>query len=119
MTLLAFARGPAYSGCPDHDRWNLLAARRHLPVAAAVSVRAAESVRDRTYRRRLYNVLTRFVPRRTFWPRIAVSRDAERGVSYRIVDHLLGGAPHIQVIHQVTGLTWPNLPKGLIVTSAA
>jgi nitrate reductase gamma subunit len=28
---------------------------------------------------------------------------------------LLGGAPHIQVIHQLTGLSWPNLPKGFIV----
>ena len=28
---------------------------------------------------------------------------------------LFGGAPHILLIHQLTGLTWPNLPKGLIV----
>jgi nitrate reductase gamma subunit len=28
---------------------------------------------------------------------------------------ILGGAPHIVVIHQITGLAWPNLPKGVVV----
>jgi hypothetical protein len=44
----------------------------------------------------------------------------ERGVPYRaIAIILLGGAPHILVIHQITGLSWPNLPKGWSSSSAA
>lgn len=60
-------------------------------------------------------IFTRSIPRRTFWPRIGV------GVVLSTVFHvgflaiILGGAPHILVIHQITGLSWPNLPKGLVV----
>jgi hypothetical protein len=60
-------------------------------------------------------IFTRSIPRRTFWPRIGV------GVVLSTIFHvgflaiILGGAPHILVIHQITGLSWPNLPKGLVV----
>ena len=63
-------------------------------------------------------ILSRLIPRRTFWPRIAV------GVMLSAVFHLglalvfFGGAPHILLIHQAIGLTWPNLPKGVIVIAS-
>ncbi|MEJ1975480.1 MAG: hypothetical protein WDN49_04755 [Acetobacteraceae bacterium] len=31
---------------------------------------------------------------------------------------LLAGAPHILLIHQLTGITWPSLPKGWIVLAS-
>jgi nitrate reductase gamma subunit len=63
-------------------------------------------------------IVSRFVPRRAFWPRVAV------GVVLSTVFHLglaivvLGGAPHILLIHQITGMTWPGLPKGVIVIAS-
>jgi nitrate reductase gamma subunit len=60
-------------------------------------------------------IATRFIPRRTFWPRIAVSVVLSTAFHAGLAIILLGGAPHILLIHQFTGLTWPNLPKGVIV----
>jgi len=51
-------------------------------------------------------IFSRSIPRRTFWRRIGVSV---------ALSTVFGGAPHILVIHQLTGLSWPNLPKGLVV----
>jgi nitrate reductase gamma subunit len=59
------------------------------------------------------------VPRKNFWPRVAT------GVSLGWVMHLglfiilFGGAPHIAVLQQISGLSWPNLPKGVIVIASA
>jgi nitrate reductase gamma subunit len=60
-------------------------------------------------------VFTRSVPRRTFWPRIGVSMALSTVFHVGFIAILVGGAPHILVIHQISGLTWPNLPKGIVV----
>jgi nitrate reductase gamma subunit len=60
-------------------------------------------------------VFTRSVPRRTFWPRIRVSVALSTVFHVGFLAILVGGAPHILVIHAITGLIWPNLPKGVVV----
>jgi nitrate reductase gamma subunit len=60
-------------------------------------------------------IFTRSIPRRTFWPRIGVSVALSTVFHVGFLAIVLGGAPHILVIHQITGLSWPNLPKGLVV----
>jgi nitrate reductase gamma subunit len=60
-------------------------------------------------------IFTRSIPRRTFWPRIAVSVLLSTVFHVGFLVIIFGGAPHILVIHQLTGLSWPNLPKGVIV----
>jgi nitrate reductase gamma subunit len=60
-------------------------------------------------------IFTRSIPRRTFWPRIGVSVVLSTIFHVGFLAIILGGAPHILVIHQITGLSWPNLPKGLVV----
>jgi nitrate reductase gamma subunit len=59
-------------------------------------------------------ILSRFVPRRTFWPRIAVSVVLSATFHIGLAIIVFGGAPHILLIHQLTGLTWPSLPRGVI-----
>jgi nitrate reductase gamma subunit len=60
-------------------------------------------------------IVSRSIPRRTFWPRIAVSVVLSTIFHVGFLAIVFGGAPHILVIHQITGLSWPNLPKGLVV----
>jgi nitrate reductase gamma subunit len=60
-------------------------------------------------------IFTRSISRRTFWPRIAVSVLLSTVFHVGFLVIIFGGAPHILVIHQLTGLSWPNLPKGVIV----
>ncbi len=60
-------------------------------------------------------IFTRSIPRRTFRARIGASMVLSTVFHVGLAAIILGGAPHILVIHQITGLTWPNLPKGLIV----
>ena len=60
-------------------------------------------------------IFTRSLPRSTFWPRIRVSVALSTVFHVGFLAIILGGAPHILVIHQITGLSWPNLPKGLVV----
>jgi nitrate reductase gamma subunit len=60
-------------------------------------------------------ILTRFVPRRAFWPRIAASVVLSAVFHLGLAIIIFGGAPHILLIHQFTGLSWPSLPKGVIV----
>jgi nitrate reductase gamma subunit len=60
-------------------------------------------------------IFTRSIPRRTFWPRIGVSVGLSTVFHVGFLAIILGGAPHIVVIHQITGLAWPNLPKGVVV----
>jgi nitrate reductase gamma subunit len=116
MTLLMFARGSALQAAIlimiAGMCWRLagifllrgrprFAASRHS-VAAQIEGGVA-------------TIFTRFVPRRTFWPRIAVSVVLSAVFHIGLVIVLLGGAPHILLVHQMTGLSWPNLPKGLVV----
>jgi nitrate reductase gamma subunit len=120
MTLLAFARGPALQAATlimiAGMFWRLagiLMLRRKTAHAAARTsflLRIAGGAKT---------IITRTVPRKNFWPRVAT------GVSLGWVLHiglfviLFAGAPHILVIHQITGLSWPNLPKGVIVIASA
>ena len=120
MTLLAFARGPAMQAATlimiAGMFWRLagiLLLRRKTAHAAARTpflLRLAGGAKT---------IVTRTVPRKNFWPRVA------SGVSLGWVLHiglfviLFAGAPHILVIHQITGLSWPNLPKGVIVIASA
>ena len=60
-------------------------------------------------------IFTRSIPRRTFWPRIGVSVALSTVFHVGFLAIIFGGAPHILIIHQLTGLSWPNLPKGLVV----
>jgi nitrate reductase gamma subunit len=116
MTLLAFARGPALQ-----IAWLILIAgtvwrivgilllRQRLHLAASRVGWAGQGLSG------LSLVFTRFIPRRTFWPRIAVSAGLSTTFHLGLLLIVLGGAPHILLIHQYTGLTWPNLPKGIVV----
>ena len=115
MTLLDFARGPGLQGAwlimVAGTAWRvsgilLLRQRSHL---AAPRIGFAGRVRVG-----LATVFTRFVPRRTFWPRIAVSVGLSSTFHLGLAVIVLGGAPHILLIHQFFWLTWPNLPKGLV-----
>jgi nitrate reductase gamma subunit len=116
MTLLMFARGPALQVAVliliAGTCWRLagIFLLRQRPGLAesrgSVPARIGGG---------LSMIMTRFVPRRTFWPRIAVSVVLSAVFHIGLVIILFGGAPHIQVFHQMTGLTWSNLPKGLIV----
>ncbi len=58
-------------------------------------------------------IVSRSIPRRTFWPRIGTSMALSTIFHVGFLVIILAGAAHILVIHQMTGLTWPNLPKGL------
>ncbi len=116
MTLLEFARGPAWQASVliliAGVAWRLVgifllrsrpqfAAPRHgLPARIGGGATT---------------ILTRFVPRRTFWPRIAVSVVLSATFHIGLGVVIFGGAPHILLIHQLTGLSWPSLPKGVIV----
>jgi len=116
MTLLEFARGPAWQACVliliAGITWRLVAIvllRRRLQFAAprhGLPARIGGGAKT---------ILTRFVPRRTFWPRIAVSVALSATFHIGLAIIVFGGAPHILLIHQFTGLDWPSLPKGVIV----
>ena len=116
MTLLEFARGPAWQASIliliAGLAWRLVgifllrtrpdfAAPRHGALA-----RIGGGART---------IVTRFVPRRAFWPRIAVSVMLSAVFHFGLAIVIFGGGPHIQVIHQWTGLSWPGFPKGVIV----
>ena len=120
MTFLAFARGPALqvatlimiAGIFWRLAGVLLLRRRVAHAAARVPFLRRLTGGAKT-------IVTRTIPRKNFWPRVAT------GVSLGWVMHLglfvilFAGAPHILVLHQITGLSWPNLPKGVIVMASA
>jgi hypothetical protein len=116
MTLLEFARGPAWQASVliliAGVAWRvfaLLLLRRRRQFAAprhGLAARIGGGARM---------VVTRFIPRRAFWPRIAVGVMLNTSFHIGLAIIIFGGAPHIQLIHQWTGLTWPSLPKGVIV----
>ena len=123
MTLLDFARGPGLQGAwlimVAGTAWRvsgilLLRQRSHL---AAPRIGFAGRVRVG-----LATVFTRFVPRRTFWPRIAVSVGLSSTFHLGLTVIVLGGAPHIQVIvADAAGNVYEEpldalLPHGFILT---
>jgi nitrate reductase gamma subunit len=119
MTLLEFARGPALQASVlimiAGIVWRLvgvLLLRRRPQHAAPRHSLAARVGGGATM------VVSRFIPRRTFWPAIALSVLLSSVFHLSLAVVLLGGAPHILVIHQVTGLLWPGLPKGMIVVAS-
>ncbi len=120
MTLLDFARGPAMQAATliliAGMFWRLtgiLLLRRRAAHAAARNPFATRLLGGAV------TLITRTFPRRTFWPRVG------QGVALAYIFHiglfiiLLGGAPHILIIHEIFGLAWPNLPKGVVVIVSA
>ena len=120
MTLLAFARGPALQAATlimiAGIFWRLTGTvllRRKTAHAAARTpffLRLAGGVKT---------IITRTVPRKNFWPRVATGASLGWVMHIGLLVILVAGAPHILVIHQITGLSWPNLPKGVIVIASA
>lgn len=116
MTLLDFARGPGLQAA-----WLIMLVGTAWRIVGILLLRQrAHLATPRTgfggqLRGGLAMIFTRFVPRRTFWPRIRVSVVLSTVFHLELVIIVLGGGPHIQVIHQFTGLSWPGLPKGVIV----
>jgi nitrate reductase gamma subunit len=115
MTLLEFARGPAFQASVliliAGVAWRLVAIillRRRPQFAEPRHGLPARIGGGAT------TILSRFVPRRTFWPRIAVSVVLSATFHIGLAIIVFGGAPHILLIHQLTGLTWPSLPRGVI-----
>jgi nitrate reductase gamma subunit len=115
MTLLDFARGPALQASVlimiTGIVWRvtavlLLRRRPHLATPRhSFTGQVAGGVKM---------IFTRFIPRKTFWPRIAVSVVLSAVFHLGFVIIILCAAPHILVIQQLTGLSWPNLPKGVV-----
>jgi nitrate reductase gamma subunit len=116
MTLLEFARGPAWQASVliliAGMAWRVVALLllRRRPQLAAPRHGLLERVGGG-----VGTILTRFAPRRAFWPRIAVSVVLSATFHIGLAIILFGGAPHIRLIRQCTGLSWPGLPKGVIV----
>ena len=119
MTLLAFARGPAMQAATlimiAGMFWRLAGIfllRRRVAHAAARNPFAVRLLGGAV------TVFTRTMPRRTFWPRVGA------GVALSYVFHiglfivLFGGAPHILIIHEIFGVSWPDLPKGAVVVAS-
>ncbi len=120
MTLLAFARGP---GMQVATLIMIAGMFWRLSGILLLRRRTAHAAARQPFLLRLQGgaktIITRTIPRKTFWPRVAT------GVSLGWVLHiglfiiLFAGAPHIAVLRQITGLSWPNLPKGVIVIASA
>jgi hypothetical protein len=116
MTLLEFARGPAFQASVliliGGMTWRLAAILllRRRPQFAAPRHGLPARIGGGAA-----TILTRFVPRRAFWPRIAASVALSAVFHLGLAVIIFGGAPHILLIHQFTGLSWPSLPKGVIV----
>jgi hypothetical protein len=120
MTLLEFSRGPALQAATL-----VMVAGIFWRIMGIVMLRrrTAHAAARHSYLARIYGgartIVTRTVPRKNFWTRVAT------GVSLGWIFHvglfiiLFAGAPHILVLHQITGLSWPNLPKGVIVIASA
>ncbi len=119
MTLLSFARGPGMQVATliliAGMFWRLagiLLLRRRVAHAAARNPFGVRLLGGAV------TIVTRTFPRRTFWPRVGA------GVVLSYVFHiglfiiLFGGAPHILVIHEIFGIAWPGLPKGVIVLAS-
>jgi len=116
MTLLDFARGPAFQASVliliAGSAWRVVAMvlLRRKPQFAAPRHGLPARVGGGAA-----TILSRFAPRRAFWPRIAVSVVLSATFHIGLAIIIFGGAPHILLIRQLTGLTWPSLPKGVIV----
>jgi hypothetical protein len=119
MTLLSFARGPGMQVASlifvAGMFWRLsgiFLLRRRVAHAAARNPFAVRVLGG------AITIFTRTFPRRTFWPRVGA------GVALAYVFHiglfiiLFGGAPHILIIHEIFGLAWPGLPRGMIVVAS-
>jgi len=119
MTVLDFARGPGLQAATlvmiAGICWRLtgILLLRRRPQHAAPRVALGGRLAGGAVL-----IATRFVPRRTFWPRIAVSVVLSAVFHCGLAIILFGGAPHILVLHQFIGVTWPNLPKGVIVIAS-
>ncbi len=120
MTLLAFARGPALQAATlimiAGMFWRLagiVMLRRKVVHAAARTPFLSRLVGGAK------TIVTRTVPRKNFWSRVATAVSLGWVMHVGLFIILFAGAPHILVIHQIFGLSWPNLPKGVIVIASA
>jgi nitrate reductase gamma subunit len=119
VTLLEFARGPAFrasvaimtAGIVWRLVGILLLRRRAQHAMPRVSVARRIAGGGST-------MISRFIPRRTFWPRIAASVLLSTLFHVGLAIVLLGGAAHILLIEQVTGLRWANLPQGMVMIAS-
>jgi nitrate reductase gamma subunit len=119
MTLLSFARGP---GMQVASLIFVVGMFWRLSGIFLLRRRVAHAAARNPFPIRLLGgavtIFTRTIPRRTFWPRVGA------GVALSYVFHvglfiiLLGGAPHILIIHDIFGLSWPGLPRGVIVIAS-
>lgn len=119
MTLLEFARGPAFQASVSIMTagivWRLvgiLLLRRRAQHATPRTSLAGRIAGGASM------MISRFIPRRTFWPRIAASVLLSTIFHLGLAIILLGGAAHILLIKQATGLGWPNLPQGLVAIAS-
>lgn len=120
MTLLEFARGPALywstlimiCGLVWRITGVLLLPRRPDLSAPGVNSRGR-------FGGALNEVFTRSIPRRAFVGRTFVTVFIGYAMHLGLMIILLGGAPHILLVEQVTGISWPSLPKGIVAIASA
>ncbi|MCJ2184532.1 hypothetical protein MTR62_17810 [Novosphingobium sp. 1949] len=119
MTLLDFARGPALYGstlilvCGLVWRLTgvfLLPARRDRAAPGKGSYGALWGA--------LRMMIARSLPRRTFLGRTLATVLLGYAMHLGLGIVLLGGAPHVLLIEQATGIGWPTLPKGVVALAS-
>lgn len=119
MTLLDFARGPGLywsvlimiagfiwrvSGVLLLPRKRNLAAARHGALRQAYGAAST--------------ILTRSVPRGSFWKRTASGSLLTYTFHLGFLVILLGGAPHILLWQSAFHVSWPPLPKGIVAIAS-
>lgn len=120
MTLLEFARGPALywstlimiCGLVWRITGVLLLPRRPDLSSPGVNSRGR-------FGGALNEVFTRSIPRRAFVGRTFVTVFIGYAMHLGLMIILLGGAPHILLVEQATGISWPSLPKGIVAIASA
>ncbi|WP_102225733.1 nitrate reductase [Acidimangrovimonas sediminis] len=120
MTLLDFARGPALYWSTLIMVCGLvwrLAGVALLPFRPDRSAAGPQS-RGRV-RGALGTIVSRSLPRRTFLARTFATVVVGYAMHLGLLIILLGGAPHILLVAQATGLSWPSLPKGVVALASA
>lgn len=120
MTLLDFARGPALQGALIifliGTLWRLVGI---LALARKPDHSAPRAGAAAQWAGAFGTILNRFLPKPNFWAR---SRYAFiMGVTFHLGLAIIvfGYAQHIAFIRDLTGLSWPGLPTGIITATSA